>query len=190
MAISSFTEVGFTKNWGSYFMMLMIIGFIITMILWFKTGQDDILNLLRNILDIILIKLDMFRDDKFRKKYEELKAKFKEEPLEEDKVENIDNENNMNNINNNNVKENGNVSINVNNIEESIHIIENKENNNSNEKEFITNLDNNLKNDIEIVRKKGPKTNILLYRSIVLNKENDKIEKKNPKKKKKYIIIK
>ena len=181
-----FTEVGFTKNWGSYFMMLMIVGFIITMILWFKTGQDDILNRLRNILDIILIKLDMFRDDKFRKKYEELKAKFKEEPLEEDKVENIDNENNMNNINNNNVKENGNVSINVNNIEESIHIIENKENNNSNEKEFITNLDNNLKNDIEIVRKKGPKTNILLYRSIVLNKENDKIEKKNPKKKKKY----
>ena len=186
-----FTSDGFIKNWGSYFMMLMIIGFIITTVLWFYYGQDDILTRLRNILDYILIKLDMFHDEKFRKKFEELKNKYKEGIIDDEiikKEENEKNEEKEENKKNKNENEKNNIIIN--NFDENVNIIENNENIiNNNEKEFITNLDNNQKNNIEIVRKKGPKTNILLYRSIILNKENDKIDKIDPKKKKKYEYL-
>ena len=50
------------------------------------------------------------------------------------------------------------------------------------EKEYIINEDKKKGNEMEIIRKKGPKKNILLYRSIVINKDQNEediiIEKK------------
>ena len=154
-----FSKDGFKNNWGSYFMMLMILGFIIVGIFWFKKGQDMILKKIRIILDTIIIKLGIKHDAKFMKKFEELKEKYKEKELEGDlEIYNKENAN----FGNNNIDENNNI-IQV-------------EKNNINEKEFIINSDKKQGNEMEIIRKKGPQKNILLYRSIVINKEQNEEE--------------
>ena len=160
-----FSKDGFKRNWGSYFMMLMILGFIIVGILWFTKGQDMILKKIRIILDKIIIKLGIKHDEKFRKKFEELKNKYKDNELEGD-PEIYKNQNDINeNIN----------------IDENNNIIQG-EKNNTIEKEYIINEDKKKGNEMEIIRKKGPKKNILLYRSIVINKDQNEediiIEKK------------
>ena len=152
-----FSNKGFKYNWGSYFMMLMIIGFIVFTIIWFKKGEDMILSYIREILDIILMGIDSIYKEKIKKNYEDLinKSKIK------NKKKDILNE-----------------SKESNNIEDNEDYYNNKENNINNDKDII-NSDNTLKDkENEIVRKKGPKKNALLIRSIKLNKENKMPEEK------------
>ena len=151
-----FSGDGFWGNWGSYFMMLMIIGFIIVGFFWFSKGQDILLQKIRIILDFILIKLGILHDENFRRKFEELKQKYKENELEEEPVI-INNEEEQ--------KE-----IEINNIEENNSIIQGDKNNVV-ENEYIISSEKNKNNEMEFIRKKGPKKNILLHRSIVINKD-------------------
>ena len=145
-----FSKIGFKYNWGSYFMMLMIIGFIIFTIIWFKKGEDMILSYIREILDIILMGIDSAYKEKVKKNYEEMinKSKNKNKKkimLNESKELNDTEENDDNN---------------------------NKENNITKDKEII-NSDQALRDkENEIFRKKGPKKNAILIRSIGLKKEN------------------
>ena len=156
-----FSKDGFWGNWGSYFMMLMILGFIIVGIIWFYYGQDIILNKIRVLLDIILIKLGVKYDDKFRKKFEELKRKFKSNELEDEDV--IPPEENNNNISN---------DIEIHNINENNDVIQ-SDNNKQVENEIIITKDKNKANEIEFIRKKGPKDNVFLHRSVIVNKEHN-----------------
>ena len=156
-----FSKDGFRGNWGSYFMMLMILGFIVVGIIWFRYGQDVILNKIRVLLDIILIKLGMKYDDKFRKKFQELKNKFKDNELSDDDETPPENNNDNN-------------KIEINDIDENNDIIQNDNENKQVEKdEKIINKDKNRANDIEFIRKKGPKKNIFLHRSVIINKEHN-----------------
>ena len=156
-----FSKDGFWGNWGSYFMMLMILGFIVVGIIWFRYGQDVILNKIRVLLDIILIKLGMKYDDKFRKKFQELKNKFKDNQLSDDDETPPENNNDNN-------------KIEINDIDENNDIIQNDNENKQVEKdEQIINKDKNRANDIEFIRKKGPKKNIFLHRSVIVNKEHN-----------------
>ena len=167
-----FSSDGFWANWGSYFMMLMILGFIIAGIIWFYGGQDSILQKIRIILDYILIKVGIQKDERFRKKFEGLKNRFKENELEIEEVHPEDN----------------NINDDKNNIEYQQNEFENNnlnENNNNNINNKITmKKDENKNNEIEFIRKKGPKKNIFLQRSVILNKEHkpeDIIENKKEK---------
>ena len=145
-----FSKIGFKYNWGSYYMMLMIIGFIIFTIIWFKKGEDMILLYIREILDVILMGIDSAHKEKVKKNYEEMinKSKNKNKKkimLNESKELNDIEENDDNN---------------------------NKENNITKDKEII-NSDQTLRDkENEIFRKKGPKKNAILIRSIGLKKEN------------------
>ena len=164
----TFSKDGFKGNWCSYFMMLMIVGFIIVGILWFMKGQDILLTKIRIILDYILLKLGYKHDENFRKKFEELKNKYKDNELDEEPVI-INNEGEQQKeVENNNIEENNNI------------IPDDK--NNEIKDEYIKQSDKINNNEIEFIRKKGPKKNILLQRSIVINKDKDKediiIEKK------------
>ena len=153
-----FSSDGFLGNWGSYFMMLMILGFIIVGIIWYNKGQDAILYKIRNNLDFILLRLADLRDEKFRQKFEELKRKFKENDLgDEQIIPDIDNNKNENIQNEIDVDENNNIIQ--------------KEKINTNKDEIIINKDKNKANEIEYIKKKGPKKNIFLTRSILLNKD-------------------
>ena len=155
----TFSKDGFRGNWGSYFMMLMIVGFIIVGILWFMKGQDILLKKIRIILDYVLLKLGDKHDENFRKKFEELKNKYKDNELDEDPVI-INNEEEQKEIENNNIEENNNIMQDDKNKEV--------------KDEYIKKLDKNKNNEIEFIRKKGPKKNILLYRSVVINKDKEK----------------
>ena len=150
-----FSKDGFLENWGSYFMMLMILGFIIVGIIWFHYGQDIILKKIRVLLDYILIKLGIKYDDKFRKKFEELKNKFKNIELNEDDITPPENDIEIHNINENN------------------DIIQPDINNKKDENEIIINKDKNKGNNIEFIRKKGPKNNVYLHRSVIVNKDHN-----------------
>ena len=154
-----FSKDGFRGNWGSYFMMLMILGFIIVGIIWFHSGQDIILTKIRVLLDYILIKLGIKYDDKFRKKFEELKQKFKNNELNEDDITPPEN----GKISNNDIK--------IYNIEQNNDIIQNDNNKNA-ENGIVINKDKNKGNDIEFIRKKGPKNNVFLHRSVIVNKDH------------------
>ena len=155
----TFSKDGFRGNWGSYFMMLMIVGFIIVGILWFMKGQDILLKKIRIILDYVLLKLGDKHDENFRKKFEELKNKYKDNELDEDPVI-INNEEEQKEIENNNIEENNNIMQ--------------DDKNKEIKDEYIKKLDKNKNNEIEFIRKKGPKKNILLYRSVVINKDKEK----------------
>jgi hypothetical protein len=139
----------------------MILGFIVVGIIWFRYGQDVILNKIRVLLDIILIKLGMKYDDKFRKKFQELKNKFKDNELSEDDETPPENNNENNKIEINDIDENNDIIQNDN---------ENKKVEND---EQIINKDKTKVNDIEFIRKKGPKKNIFLHRSVIINKEHN-----------------
>ena len=169
-----FTEDGFRGNWGSYFMMLMILGFVIVGIIWFCEGQDIILNKIRVLLDIILIRLGIKCDEKVRLKYEELRKKYEENHIDEEEPE----------INNN--EQNGQNEIEINNLDENNNIIQVDKNNV--EKEYIINSEKKQNNEIEFIRKKGPQKNILLQRSVVLNKDKKIEEIIIPEKEKDYNL--
>ena len=129
----TFSPKGFKYNWGSYFMMLMIIGFIIFIIFWFKKGEEMILLYIREILDIILMRLDSAHREKVKKKFEEM-------------------------INNNNNKK---TEV-LNDSKESNEIKENEENNikenmNIDDKDIINSENKIIDKEKEIFRKKGPK---------------------------------
>ena len=159
-----FSPKGFKYNWGSYFMMLMIIGFIIFIIFWFKKGEEMILLYIREILDIILMRLDSAHREKVKKKFEEMiksNNNKKTEVLNDSKESNEIKENEENNIN---------------------------ENMNIDDKDIINSENKKIDKEKEIFRKKGPKKNAILIRSIGLNKENKmKQEVLIPEKKEKKI---
>ena len=182
-----FSKKGFKYNWGSYFLILMIIVFIIFTILWFIKGEDLILTYIREILDLILIKYDLGHKEKVKQKFEEMRTikaiNINENNNNIDDKETEDNKENgdiKENENNNFENENENV-LNGKEYEDKNNIVENKI-----EKDIITDGNNILDKEKETFRKKGPKKNALLIRSIGLNKEN-KIKHENiliPEKKK------
>ena len=161
-----FSKKGFTYNWGSYYMMLMIIGFVTFSIIWFIKGEILILLYIREILDKIIIKNEDGLQEKVKKKFEEIrnvnKNKEKGEiinggELLEKKEENEQKEINLNNS-----------------------FVENE-----NEKDIIASENKLIEKDV--FRKKGPKKNVVSQRSISIKKENKiKEEILIPQKPKKY----
>ena len=168
-----FTRKGFKGNWGSYFMMLMILCFVFVGLIWFYEGQDIILQKIRVILDIIIIRLGILHDEKFRRKFEELKKKYKEFNLDEDEPEII-----------NNNEEGPNE---INNLDENNNIIP-SEDNKVVKNEYIVNQEKKKNNELEIIRKRGPQKNILLQRSVILNKDKKMEEIIIPEKEKDYNL--
>ena len=82
-----FSKKGFSYNWGSYFIMLILIGTIILTILWFKIGEGLILSYIREILDIIIIGLESERQVKVKNKFEEIRENNKRP--EQNAIENV-----------------------------------------------------------------------------------------------------
>ena len=141
-----FSKKGFSYNWGSYFIMLILIGTIILTILWFKIGEGLILSYIREILDIIIIGLESEHQVKVKNKFEEIRENNKKP--EQNGIENIscppkkteeDEINNLKTINN---------------------------------KDIISSENELIEKEKEIFRKKGPKKNEILLRSISIKKEN------------------
>lgn len=167
-----FSKKGFKYNWGSYFLILMIIGFVIFATLWFIKGEDLILKYIREILDLILINYDLKHKEKVRQKFEEMRTirtnninennnnKESKDNNKENEDNEDNNENNGNNLENDDTS-NGDENDDKNDIVE-----------NNIDKDIITDGNNILNKEKEIFRKKGPKKNALLVRSIGLNKEN------------------
>ena len=195
-----FSKKGFTYNWGSYFMMLMIIGFIVFTVLWFVEGEDLILVYIREILDLILIRNEMKYKGKVKQKFEEMKTLNKSEIKtnknnENDKKSNgaeqpIQSKNNeiSESKENSESKEKQEDKEKSENVEDKNKEIDNNDSNEINNKDIITSKNQLIEKENEFFRKKGPKKNALLIRSINLNKENklkeDKIippQPKNPK---------
>ena len=164
-----FSKNGFIYNFGSYFMMLMIIGFVSVSVIWFITGEDIILSSIREILDKILIKNDLAFQEKVKKKFEEMRGKNGNK-----KITNMNKNNPPKKDVSNGGEENGNKSIEIINIDSNnVNIID--RNGGTNEKEDIISSSNKMieKEEEKYIRKKGPKKNPNLVRSIALDKENE-----------------
>jgi hypothetical protein len=133
-----FSKNGFKYNYGSYFMMIMIIGFVSVSIIWFITGEDIILSSIREILDKILIKNDLAFQEKVKKKFEEMRKKN-----DKKKITNLKKNNPPKKKGNNGLEENGNKSIETINIDNNnVNIIES--NGLTNEKEDIISSSNKM----------------------------------------------
>ena len=155
----TFSKDGFKYNWGSYFMIIMIIYFTIFAIIWFLKGEDLILKYIREILDIILIRIDSGYQEKLKKRFEEMRSKNKD--------------NNQKNKKKNNPPKKDNEENEINNIK--ANDLDNAEKNNiiEKDKDIIFSDNKLLDKEKEYFRKKGPKKNALLIRSIALIKENE-----------------
>ena len=165
-----FSKDGFKYNFGSYFMMIMIIGFVSVSIIWFIIGEDIILSSIREILDKILIKNDLAFQEKVKKKFEEMRGKNGNK-----KKTNLNKNNPPKKNGNNGGEENGNKSIETINIDNNnVNIIDRNEG--TNEKEDIISSSNKMiekEEEEKYIRKKGPKKNLHLIRSLALDKENE-----------------
>ena len=152
--------------------MLMIIAFVSLSILWFVKGEDLILSYIRQILDIILIRIDKGNQEKVKQKFEELRNNYK------NKKKNLI-KNNPPKKSNNNIETNKIEDLVDNENIENTHDENNEQNNNDlNEKDDIISSENKMiENDQEFLKKKGPKKNTISIRSVALDKEN-KINKK------------
>jgi hypothetical protein len=147
----------------------MIIGFVSVSIIWFITGEDIILSSIREILDKILIKNDLAFQEKVKKKFEEMRKKN-----DKKKITNLKKNNPPKKKGNNGLGENGNKSIETINIDNNnVNIIES--NGLTNEKEDIISSSNKMmeKEEEQHIRKRGPKKNPNLIRTIALDKENE-----------------
>ena len=148
-----FSKKGFSYNWGSYFMMLMIIGFAIFSVIWFVKGETFILLYIREILDKIIIKNEDVYQEKVKKKFEEMRNTNKNKEKEEkinggilpQKIE--EKGKNENNPNNSQIE-------------------------NENDKDIIMSENKLIEKEKEVFRKKGPKKNVVSQRSISIKKEN------------------
>ena len=165
-----FSKDGFKYNFGSYFMMIMIIGFVSVSVIWFIIGEDIILSSIREILDKILIKNDLAFQEKVKKKFEEMRGKNGNK-----KITNLNKNNPPKKNGNNGGEENGNKSIETINIDNNnVNIID--RNGGENEKEDIISSSNKMiekEEEEKYIKKKGPKKNLHLIRSLALDKENE-----------------
>ena len=204
-----FSTKGFKYNWGSYFIMLMIIGFVVFTVLWFVYGEDLILIYIREILDVIIMKNEMKSKEKFKKKFEEMTSKDKHKikntsnkTNEKEKIntsngaiQSIQNQidsnqeqsektNNQEKSDNQEISENKEKEEEQQNITNEIKVNNNDEN--KNDKDILSSKNQLIEKEEQFYRKKGPKKNALLIRSIALNKENKlKEEIISPKKEQK-----